>query len=380
MTLCKSWGERLFNLACFSLRISHRVPSAKYVVHCLLRLAGIGQKSRELLSPVEAEKLLNSISANPHTSALCTKPPSGEKKYDLQIIVAVYNMGNVIERCLNSVLNQPTQYHCQLVVVNDGSTDDTADILKKYAKDDRLKIISQENRGFSGARNRGLERLNARYITFLDSDDQLMQGSIDALISEADNQKADIVQGGYKLLKNGIILNGSCPSSNHKAKALEFYGYPWGKIFKAELFERIHFPEYYWFEDTIMAMLLFPMARRLYTVSRPVYLYTCNPNGISATYKGKPKALDTYYITQSLLRDARTLGIDTNSEDYLSIMNNQIALNFSRTSAMGIKCREAIFVLTRKMLENVPVKKHHHVLIAAKNGSFTNYQIACMCE
>lgn len=380
MTQYKSWGERLFDLARLSLRISHCAPSAKYAARCLLRLAGIWQKNSELPSPVKAEELLNSISADPHTTALCTKLPSGDKKYDLQIIVAAYNMGDVIERCLNSVLNQSTQYHYQLVVVNDGSTDDTADILKEYASDDRLKIISQENRGFSGARNRGLESLNARYVTFLDSDDQLMPGSIDALISEADNQKADIVQGGYKLLKNGVILDGAYPADNHHAKAEECYGYPWGKVFKAKLFERIHFPEYYWFEDTIMAMLLFPMAKRLCTVSRPVYLYTCNPNGISATCKGKPKTLDTYYVTQSLLRDARALGIDTNSEDYLRIMNNQIALNFARTSAMGIKCREAIFVLTRKMLENVPVKKYHHVLIAAKDGSFTNYQIACMCE
>ena len=78
-------------------------------------------------------------------------------QYDLQIIIPAYNAEKYIEKCLNSILSQKTQYTYVITVINDGSTDETSQILSKYLDDEHVDIISQSNKGFSEARNRGLK-------------------------------------------------------------------------------------------------------------------------------------------------------------------------------------------------------------------------------
>ena len=88
----------------------------------------------------------------------------------VSIIVPVYNTENYIERCLNSLVNQ-TLEDIEIIVVNDGSTDNTGKILQKYR--DKIKIIEQKNSGIATTRNKGLEIATGKYIAFVDSDDWL---------------------------------------------------------------------------------------------------------------------------------------------------------------------------------------------------------------
>ena len=80
---------------------------------------------------------------------------------------------------MNSVLSQSTKWSYRVIVIDDGSTDRTGEIIDTYKTDKRVKIIHQENRGYSGARNRGLAELDSKYVTFLDSDDILMPHAIE---------------------------------------------------------------------------------------------------------------------------------------------------------------------------------------------------------
>lgn len=82
-------------------------------------------------------------------------------------------------------------------LVNDGSTDKTPELLERYRADPRVEILTQANRGLSGARNRALEHIRGRYILFVDSDDTLRKGAVEALLSKAMETNADIVQGGF---------------------------------------------------------------------------------------------------------------------------------------------------------------------------------------
>ena len=89
----------------------------------------------------------------------------------VSVIISVYNVDSYIRRCLDAVLAN-TYKDFQIICVNDGSTDDTLNILMDYRdKDQRLEVISQKNQGVSAARNVGLEKAKGEYITFIDSDD-----------------------------------------------------------------------------------------------------------------------------------------------------------------------------------------------------------------
>ena len=119
---------------------------------------------------------------------------------DLSIIIPVYNQEKYIEECLNSVLTQKTKYKFETIVINDGSTDHTGELLEKYK--DRVVLRTQENRGFSGARNRGLSDLRGRYLMFVDSDDLLLPDAIEALMNTACESDADIVEGSSDALRS----------------------------------------------------------------------------------------------------------------------------------------------------------------------------------
>ena len=140
---------------------------------------------------------MNQKSPNPDCSCIISREKKNEKKVDLQIVVPAYNVATYIDRCLNSVLGQDTEYSYQLVVVDDGSTDQTPSIVDQYDKYSNVTIIHQKNKGLSGARNRGLENLIGEYVMFLDSDDALVPGAVDQLMGAAYHDDADIVEGGF---------------------------------------------------------------------------------------------------------------------------------------------------------------------------------------
>lgn len=111
---------------------------------------------------------------------------------DFSIIIPVYNVENYIRKCINSVLCQ-TYKNYEIIIVNDGSTDSTTDILKKEYKKKNIKLIDKENGGLSSARNTGLKYVKGKYIIFLDSDDWWEKDLLDNLKKIIDETSPDIV-------------------------------------------------------------------------------------------------------------------------------------------------------------------------------------------
>ncbi|MCL1929984.1 glycosyltransferase [Candidatus Saccharibacteria bacterium] len=124
----------------------------------------------------------------------------------LSIIIPVYNTGKVAERIVSRVLNQNFQ-DFELILVNDGSTDDSLKCLRKFEKQDkRVTVIDQKNSGSpSGARNAGLKRIGGQYLMFLDSDDDIEPDMIEQMIGKITNEKLDLIVCGikYTTIKNG---------------------------------------------------------------------------------------------------------------------------------------------------------------------------------
>lgn len=115
----------------------------------------------------------------------------------ISIIVPCYNVEKYIKQCLDSVVNQ-TYNNLEIICVNDGSTDNTLDIIKKYAlKDDRIVIIDQNNTGLSGARNSGIKCSTGDYIVFVDSDDFIELNTCEKAITEALKDDYDLIIWNY---------------------------------------------------------------------------------------------------------------------------------------------------------------------------------------
>lgn len=102
----------------------------------------------------------------------------------ISIVIPVYNVENFLERCITSVLNQ-TFENIEIILVNDGSTDNSLRICQQYEKiDSRIFIINQENQGLSAARNSGINQARGKYICFIDSDDWIHEKYLEILYND----------------------------------------------------------------------------------------------------------------------------------------------------------------------------------------------------
>jgi len=122
------------------------------------------------------------------------------EKYLASLIIPVYNVEKYLRKCLDSAINQ-TLKDIEIIIVNDGSTDNCPGIIQEYAaKDKRIKVINQENRGLSAARNVGIEMASADYIAFMDSDDWMDVNFMERMYSTAVKNDADIVVCNHALV------------------------------------------------------------------------------------------------------------------------------------------------------------------------------------
>jgi glycosyltransferase involved in cell wall biosynthesis len=130
------------------------------------------------------------------------------QQYLVSIIVPVYNGEKFITKCLSS-LQQQTYTNLEIIIINDGSTDNSKNIIKEFLNDNRLIFINSINKGVSSARNIGIENSKGELIFFIDADDTLNQNSIELLVNEYDNHKADITIGNFvKVKADGFASSG----------------------------------------------------------------------------------------------------------------------------------------------------------------------------
>lgn len=197
------------------------------------------------------------------------------------MIVPAYNVEKYIVNCLESILQQSVSFDYEVIVVNDGSTDTTASLLENYKHRKGLRIIHQENRGLSAARNTGIACSKGEYLCFVDSDDELPEDSLECLMTLALQKHAKLVVGSYeRCLRNGTVLYTKL-LRNEQVTENTLPGYAWGKVFHYSVFMNLRFPEGYWFEDTIMAQIVHKLCKdSAYSTSHICYKYYSNKTGI----------------------------------------------------------------------------------------------------
>ena len=127
------------------------------------------------------------------------KKNSVGRKYmnpEISIIVPIYNIENYVDKCIKSILSQ-SFVNFELLLINDGSQDQSLTICRKYLYDKRVRIISQQNKGLSAARNKGILKAKGKYLYFIDGDDYVSNGLLEILHDKMVSNDADIVQCGF---------------------------------------------------------------------------------------------------------------------------------------------------------------------------------------
>ncbi|MDO9804858.1 glycosyltransferase family 2 protein [Glaesserella parasuis] len=209
----------------------------------------------------------------------------------ISIIIPVYNTEKFLERCVNSVLIQFSESDGEIILVNDGSTDNSDEICCRFAQNySFIRYIKQANKGLSSARNAGLEQATQTYIFFIDSDDWLKEGTIPTLKRCLQNNPVDILTfGAFKVLaEKEILLNMKAFRTKDSLQALEFTlthnasdVYAWNKLIHRELFTHLRFPEGKIYEDMYLTPKLFLKAKSFEFISYYGYAYVINQSSIT---------------------------------------------------------------------------------------------------
>lgn len=238
----------------------------------------------------------------------------------ISIIVPIYNVENQLDRCIESLINQ-TYKKIEIILVNDGSTDNSLKICNKYIeKDCRIKLIHKENEGLSAARNTGLNVAKGKYILYVDSDDYIEYDACEQLL-KGDVDNVDFIVGACRKIYNEKISylkhTNIKPKISYKSKDfiissiknLEWYAPSWLNLYKRDflLKNNLYHKAGYLFEDMEILPKIFLSASKISYVDYPFYNYVIRENSITTspnTSKKTEMILEIYnnwmYIINSL--------------------------------------------------------------------------------
>lgn len=228
----------------------------------------------------------------------------------ISVIVPVYNVDLVLEKCIRSILLQKYK-KTEIIIIDDGSTDSSAKICELFEyMNDNIIIIHKKNGGVSSARNIGLECASGNLITFVDSDDTVDSDMYEVLISYFE-EDTDIVHCSYKRIQGGATINiggsGEVLVQNND-KALEsfllgkrFTGSLWNKIFRASLLDSIRLSESLVInEDILFCFWLFYSARSSKFIDLCKYNYIVRNESATNTVNELRKITDSMYVCQCI--------------------------------------------------------------------------------
>ena len=249
-------------------------------------------------------------------SSLDIKKPEREKMTNkkplISIIVPIYNTAKYLPRCLNSIIHQ-TYQNLEIILVNDGSTDNSSEISEEYhQKDSRIKLIYQKNQGLSAARNTGIKKATGDYLTFVDSDDEIMPKMIEKMLFALQSNHSDIVICSFKeKYPNGKTTHFSQKYSaktfnteNALKAMLKEQGFMVSatmKLFPTKFFKNVNFPTGKLHEDVGTTYKLIMQANLISFIPEELYIYHHHNDSIISKFDNRK--LDIIELTDQMCND-----------------------------------------------------------------------------
>ena len=218
----------------------------------------------------------------------------------VSVIVPVYNVESYVGRCIESIQEQ-TYENLEIILINDGSKDNSLEVCQKYAdQDSRIRIITQKNAGVSAARNTGLDAASGRYIAFVDSDDYIHREYVKYLLSLCDKNKCKVSQIQYtyvddeptenhwkirtnepiQTICDGVVEKMWSFQDLFTSSSRSYRAIVWGKLFSKDLFDSYRFPVGKIYEDEEAAFFLCYHAGNIVISSRHMYFYYMSQGSI----------------------------------------------------------------------------------------------------
>lgn len=213
----------------------------------------------------------------------------------VSIIVPVYNVEKYIEKCLDTLVNQTLQ-EIEIIIVNDGSTDETKQKIEKFllAYPEKIKYLEKTNGGLSDARNYGIPSASGKYVGFVDSDDYVELDMFEKMYQKAEEENSDMVECDFiweypnkQKIDTGRIYN------NKKEAFIYARVVAWNKLIKRETLEKsnIKFPKGLRYEDTEFFYKLLPNLNKISFVKIPMVHYIQRSNSIANTQNERVKEI-----------------------------------------------------------------------------------------
>ena len=248
----------------------------------------------------------------------------------VSFIIPVYNSEKYINKCLNSCLNQTYKY-TEFIIVNDGSTDSSAELLNEIAKEEnRLRIIHTKNKGVTQARITGLDHATGKWIFFLDSDDTIENETIELLLRKAYEENSDLVIGNFNYVDDeNHLIRKHKNIQNYKdfiKNALNFNitANLWGRLIKREVLAGIHWPsrDIKIGEDIISGLQIIQNSKNPILLDQCIYNYIQYEN--STMNSKKPETIESIILYLKWL-DSNFRNVNYNQDLDYFIMNEYYA-------------------------------------------------------
>lgn len=203
----------------------------------------------------------------------------------VSVIVPIYNVEKYLEKCINSLLSQ-TLEDIQIILVNDGSKDNSGNIAREYEKNNKNRIIyiEKENGGLSDARNYGLKYATGDFIAFLDSDDYIEKNAYEEMYNKAIEENADYVECDFIWeFPNKIRVDKQHPYKNKKEMLSFVRVVAWNKLIKRQLItdNNLEFPKGLRYEDVEFTYKLIPFINKFAYVDKPFIHYVQREGSIA---------------------------------------------------------------------------------------------------
>lgn len=220
----------------------------------------------------------------------------------VSLVVPIYNVENYLSECIESIIGQRYK-NIEIILVNDGSTDNCEVICKEYvAKDSRIVLVNKKNGGLSEARNVGLAIAKGEYICFIDSDDYISECYVSSMLNKAISENADIVCCGFYKKKEQEIIDEICVDEQYafsnKQALIDIFSakskiYPvaWNKLYKRSIFvdNNIIYPIGKLHEDELTTYKLLYFSEKIVVLNQSLYSYRIRANSIMRNKFGQKR-------------------------------------------------------------------------------------------
>ena len=298
----------------------------------------------------------------------------------VSIIVPVYNVEKYLKKCLDSLVNQ-TLGDIEIIIVNDGSPDNSKQIIEEYAKkySSIIKVLNQANQGLSDARNNALNLATSKYIMYVDSDDYVSRDMVEKMYNKIINEKADMVICGNNVVdENYNLISSTFPNNKNYSNDIEkiILGNmcAWNKIIKKSLIidNNLKFRSKVWYEDIDFSFKLVTLSKKITFVDENLYYYLVRKNSImnNKNVLRNKEILLTFEEIIIYLKDNKLFEKYYEELEFLSIDNIYIsAIVRVITSTADKKTKKTIiYEMLKFMKDNFPnYKKNKYIKYLSKN-------------